>query len=149
MARSPFFLPPNSTDINSSDYSALISWGDGQNTVGTVLGGTTGFTVFGSHTYGAMGSYSTTVTVATTDGLTSSGQGQAVIASMGGYTSTSKPIVVPVSQVFSGTVATFTDPNTSDLASIFTASIAWGDGNTTPATVIGSNGSFAVQGTYT
>ena len=68
---------------------------------------------------------------------------------MAGYTSTSKPIVVPVSQVFSGMVATFTDPNTSDLASIFTASIAWGDGNTTPATVIGSNGSFAVQGTYT
>ena len=93
--------------------------------------------------------FATSVTVTVSNGPTSTGVGQANIASPPVYASTSKLIVVPVSQLFSGIVATFNDPNTSDLASNFTASIAWGDGGTTPATVTGSNGSFAVQGTYT
>src|SRR6266571_2400197 len=43
-------------------------------------------------------------------------------------------------------VASFTDANTSDTASAFTATIDWGDGTTTTGTVSGSNGSFIVQG---
>jgi hypothetical protein len=46
-------------------------------------------------------------------------------------------------------VASFTDPNTADTASAFTATIDWGDGTTTPGTVVGSNGSFTVQGGHT
>src|SRR5262249_8812109 len=47
-------------------------------------------------------------------------------------------------------VASFTDANTSDTASAFTATIVWGDGVTvTGATVVGSNGSFQVQGGHT
>ncbi len=142
------FVSPSSTYNSPSEFTALIAWGDGQTTIGTVGGGPTAFTVSGTHTYGAAGSYATTVTVVAANGPTSFGQGQAIIK-IPTYTATSQPIVTPVSQLFSGTVATFTDQNTSDLSSIFTASIAWGDGNTTPATVSGGNGSFAVQGTYT
>jgi hypothetical protein len=47
------------------------------------------------------------------------------------------------------TVATFTDPNTSDTASIFTATINWGDGTTTTGAVSGSNGTFTVKGGHT
>ncbi len=50
---------------------------------------------------------------------------------------------------FSGEVATFTDSNTSDAASDFTASIDWGDGVTSDGSVSGSNGSFSVSGTHT
>src|SRR5207302_1674739 len=49
----------------------------------------------------------------------------------------------------STTVATFTDSNTSDAASDFTASINWGDGTTTTGIVAGSNGSFSVAGGHT
>jgi FG-GAP-like repeat len=47
------------------------------------------------------------------------------------------------------TVATFTDSDSSDMAGDFTATIAWGDGVTTAGSVVGSNGSFTVQGGHT
>jgi hypothetical protein len=146
------FISPNAADNVAGDFTAIINWGDGQTTVGTIGaggGGPLAFNVTGSHEYAAAGTFTTSVTITVSNGPTSTGVGQADIAPPPVYTSTSKLIVVPVSQLFSGIVATFTDPNTSDLASIFTASIAWGDGSTTPATVTGSNGNFAVQGTYT
>jgi Bacterial Ig-like domain len=143
------FITPNAADNVPSDFSALINWGDGQTTIGTIGGGPLTYTVTGSHTYAASGTFSTSVTVTAMNGPTSTGVGQANIAPPPVFTSTSKLIVVPASQLFSGIVTTFLDPNTSDLASIFTASIAWGDGNTTPASVTGSYGSFAVQGMYT
>jgi hypothetical protein len=43
-----------------------------------------------------------------------------------------------------GTVATFSDANTNDVASAFTATVNWGDGTTEVGTVTGQNGSFAV-----
>jgi len=43
-------------------------------------------------------------------------------------------------------VASFTDPNLTDTASDFTATIVWGDGNTSTGIVSGSNGSFTVDG---
>jgi hypothetical protein len=146
------FLSPNSADTLPSDFSALINWGDGQSTIGNVvgpIGGALGFNVTGSHIYTSNGVFTTTVTITEVNGPTSIGIGLADISAPSVYATTGRVIVVPVSQLFSGIVGTFTDPNTNDLASSFVASIAWGDGNTTPATVIGSNGSFAVEGTYT
>jgi Bacterial Ig-like domain (group 1) len=50
---------------------------------------------------------------------------------------------------FSGTVATFTDPDTSATASEYAATIEWGDGSSSTGTVSGSDGSFAVSGEHT
>jgi hypothetical protein len=50
---------------------------------------------------------------------------------------------------FSGTVATFTDPDTSATASEYTATIDWGDGTTLAGTISGSGGSFTVSGGHT
>src|SRR4029077_16243457 len=46
-------------------------------------------------------------------------------------------------------VASFTDGTLTDTAANFTATIDWGDGTTTTGTVVGSNGSFTVQGGHT
>ena len=46
-------------------------------------------------------------------------------------------------------VATFTDGNFSDTAGSFTSTIDWGDGTTTAGTIVGSNGSFTVDGGHT
>jgi len=46
-------------------------------------------------------------------------------------------------------VASFTVNNSTDTASAFTATIDWGDGTTTTGTVVGSNGSFTVDGGHT
>ena len=49
---------------------------------------------------------------------------------------------------FSGVVANLTDTDTSMGASDYTATIDWGDGNTSAGTVTGSNGSFKVSGSH-
>src|ERR1051325_2020501 len=46
-------------------------------------------------------------------------------------------------------IASFTDGTLTDTASDFIAIIDWGDGITTTGTVVGSNGSFTVQGDHT
>src|SRR5215469_2304838 len=46
-------------------------------------------------------------------------------------------------------VASFTDGTLTDTAANFNATIDWGDGVTTTGTVVGSNGSFTVQGGHT
>ena len=51
---------------------------------------------------------------------------------------------------FSGTVASFTDPDPNGTAGEYVASINWGDGHTSSGTVIGGTGGpFAVTGTHT
>ena len=47
------------------------------------------------------------------------------------------------------TVASFTDSNTSDTASGFSATITWGDGSSSAGMVSGANGSFTVTGGHT
>jgi hypothetical protein len=53
---------------------------------------------------------------------------------------------------FSGTLATFTTPDTVDGAAAFTATITWEDGSTSSAgitAIMGSPGSFTVSGSHT
>jgi Bacterial Ig-like domain len=141
----------SSDGASAADLSVLINWGDGQTTIGSILQGPgqNAFSVVGSYSYATAGTFTTIVTVSTLGGLTSTGVGQADIASAPVYPSTSAPIFVTTSQLFTKVVGTFTDPNSSDTASNFTGAISWGDGNTSPVAITGSNGSFSVGGTYT
>src|SRR5262249_46356993 len=50
---------------------------------------------------------------------------------------------------FSGTVATFTTPDTIDGPASFTATITWGDGSTSAGVISGSGGTFTVSGSHT
>ncbi|HYR15729.1 MAG TPA: hypothetical protein VEQ67_16160, partial [Mycobacterium sp.] len=51
---------------------------------------------------------------------------------------------------FSGTVATFTDPDASSTASEYSATVNWGDGSSSAGTVSGaSGGPFTVTGSHT
>jgi FG-GAP-like repeat len=136
----------------AGDFQALIDWGDGSTTFGTVVGSNGSFTVDGSHTYAAAGT--DTISVSVADDLfgtaTASGSATATIAarSLSGtmvLTAAAEASALPNSTV----VATFTDSATSDAAGDFTATIAWGDGVTTSGTVVGSNGSLSVEGGHT
>src|SRR5258708_26928777 len=49
----------------------------------------------------------------------------------------------------SGTVATFTDPDTAATASEYSASIKWGDGNESAGTIGGASGRFSASGENT
>jgi hypothetical protein len=88
----------------------------------------------GSTTVSFLNTFSPTGVVASTDQPISA-SGSAVSATEG--------------KSFSGTVATFTDPDTSAPASEYSASINWGDGHTSAGTISGGGGSFSVSGTHT
>lgn len=56
------FLDPDSADT-ASDFQALITWGDGISSIGTITGSNGAFTVTGTHDYKSAGIYATNVTV--------------------------------------------------------------------------------------
>jgi hypothetical protein len=143
------------TDTNTSnvtgDFTATIAWGDGSTSVGTVSGSNGAFTVNGSHTYTDEGSFSVSVTLTDDAPGTASttASSTATVAEADALTGTGTPITATEGQAFTGTVASFTDTNTANVASDFTATINWGDGTTSSGTVTGSNGAFAVSATHT
>ena len=137
----------------AGDFTAMIDWGDGATTSGTVTGGNGMFTINGQHTYADEGTFTviasfsddapsiitnipitSTATVAEADALMPSGD--ASVHATEGVT-------------FNGAVATFTDTGYPDNdASDLTATIDWGDGTTTSGSVSGSDGVFTVSGQH-
>lgn len=63
---------------------------------------------------------------------------------------TGQSLTATEGQSFSGTVATFTDPDTNATAGEYSATINWGDGSSaSTGTITGSGGSFVVSGSHT
>jgi hypothetical protein len=132
----------------ASDYTATIDWGDGTDpSTGVVTGSSGAFSVAGDHFYGHLGTYSVTLTVTDPSGNSFTGSGTATVASA--------PLAITGGMTDDGlagasstqTLATFTDPNTGDSASSYTATLNWGDGTGNQAgTVTGNNGTFTVSG---
>lgn len=145
-------------------YSAIINWGDGTSSGGTVGGGddvavpagdaastsapTSGFSISGSHTYLEEGTYSVEVSLIDPDTSynNASGTGQASVAD------------APLSAVaqlktttrsFNGTLATFTDTNPNGALADFSATIDWGDSSTSPASISQGAAGFEIDGNHT
>ena len=79
------------------DFVALINWGDGHTSSGSIQGGTGVFTVSGTNTYALGGTYTTTVTVV--------GTGTAPGATTMGAASISNPSESTSTFSFSGSLA--------------------------------------------
>jgi len=128
-------------------YSASINWGDSTtDSTGTISIVSGQIVVNGSHTYATNGTYQPVVTL--TDSIASGmATGNAVVANpLASGAITISPIQ---GRSFSGSVANVTDANLLETVSQFQASITWGDGTVTSATVTGGSGSFVVSGTHT
>src|SRR5262249_24087356 len=109
----------------------------------------TGFVVKGSNTYAEEGKFPTTVTITHGTGtVTVTGQAtvtDAPLSATGVTLSTTQGS--PLTQV---TVARFTDAKSNAPLSDFTATISWGDGQTSVGTVVAETATtFAVRGTHT
>jgi hypothetical protein len=61
------FTDPD-TALGSSNFSATIDWADGTNSTGTIVGSNGSFTVDGTHTYLAAGTYSVQINISGADG---------------------------------------------------------------------------------
>ena len=130
---------------------ATIDWGDGQPTsAGTVTNPSTNtYDVAGTHAYAEEGGFPVTVTLHTSEGD---------VTANGGATVADAPLTitgVPVDTV-RGTpltnqrLATFTDADPGGTLTDYSATINWGDGNTTAGTVVANQGGgFAVTGSHT
>jgi adhesin/invasin len=142
----------NFTDVNTastaSDFFATINWGDGTSSAGTVTDVDGAITVAGSHAFATTGELPVTVTLSEdTPGAATATVHDAAFVGLplaGEVTLTS----VAERALTTGPIATFTDTDTSDLASAFTAIIDWGDGTRSAGVVTGSNGTFTLSGTH-
>lgn len=157
------------TDANASQFSALIDWGDGQQSSGTIQAlGPGQFVVLGTHTYDEESPdqksppgqhFNLQVQVLGLDlnkpvaGHASLTVQDAALVLQGAAPTITSLSGKPLTAV---TVATFTDQDPQGTASDYTATIDWGDGKTSPGTIqpIAGNGSgsppsFNVLGDHT
>jgi phospholipase C len=143
------FRDPGS-DGSINDYSASITWGDGQVSTGVLTAsGNNNFTVSGSNTYALAGSYPVTVVIQDQGGANAIVTPQATVQDAP-LQPTSKSIAPTTGTAFSGVVAAFRDPGSNGNLGAYSATISWGDGHNSPGTISGSAGTgFNVSGTNT
>ncbi len=144
------FTDADAGDI-AGDFAATIDWGDGVTSTGTVVvsGGTV--TIEGGHTYADEGNYTATASLKrTTDNDQGTVTGSITVKE--GDSGNLNPVTLKIqpNQAFSGVVATFTDNDPQQVASDWSATIDWGDGTSSAATVSGSiGGPFSISGNHT
>jgi large repetitive protein len=142
-------LRPESVPV--SDLTATIKWGDGTTSAGVVSQPTPGkkYVVSGSHTYPESGFYTTSIKVRRKGFHGATGHGSASIA--GAVSVTAASVSGVEGQSLTGTVATFTQGDSTAPVSQFTATISWGDGTTSSGTISqdASGDPYAVAGTHT
>jgi hypothetical protein len=145
-------------DGTVSDYSATITWSDGSTSAGTIQAvGAHNFTVSGTHTFPEEGTFAVSVAITDVGGSKVTVSSTALVADAA-LTGSSKTVTPIQGQAFTGVVAVFRDPGTDGTVSDYAATINWGDGQTSTATiqakggvifaVVGSH-TYAVAGTYT
>lgn len=137
------------TANTAGDFSATIDWGDATTSAGAVSGGAGAFQVNGTHTYASAGNFPVTVTLNDDAPGTATATVTSTAIVSDTLTATANNISAAEHTAFNGTVATFTDSDTSKTPASFTAAVDWGDGTTTPGTVSGGNGAFTVTGQHT
>lgn len=156
----------------ANTYAAMITWGDGSNSPGTVTATSPGqFVVDGTHEYTAVGTYATSVTVTDQAGSTITVPGTADVVAPGttttgtgttttgpGTTPPPKPATlhsvetVPVTATaggqFDDLLAVFTDSEGGTSSGSYLITIAWGDGASTAGAAVPSStaGQFGVTG---
>lgn len=134
----------------ASDFTAIINWGDGTNSLATITGSDGQFIVSGTHTYAEAGLYTPTATVVDQGGSTIDLGGSASVADAP-LTGQAAPIDISAAPgtPFAGLIATFQDQNSLATVSDFEATIDWGDGDDSTGVVTGSNGIFDIYGSHT
>ncbi len=143
----------NFTDGNvfgsASDFTAIINWGDGTSSPGTVAGQAGQYTVAGTHIYAHNGTYTITSNVSdTASTVTTGGSAQVFDAPL-----TPGQFLLPSlveGNSFAGFVATFSDGDPFGAATDFTATIDWGDGTMSAGAIVPlGNATFGVEGQHT
>jgi hypothetical protein len=133
------------------DYTALVVWGDGTISQGTVNPGPgRAFTVSAGHVYTQEGTFHASVLLSDAGGSSLIAAGPTFVVADAPLTATGAAPAATEGASFTGVVASFRDADPQGRATDFTATIDWGDGSTTPGTVAtGAASGFDVRGSHT
>jgi hypothetical protein len=139
----------------ASDYSASVNWGDNDTTASvsviadSSVAGRFNVVASKSQAYAEGGNYAVTVSISDAGGAFTSAASTAAVSDPA-LTATGTSIKTTEGASFTGRVATFTDAQVGQPASHYTAQIDWGDGTTSPGTVVATRtaGKFTVQGSH-
>jgi Domain of unknown function (DUF4214) len=138
---------PNATP---SKFGATIDWGDGQTSAGAIAAnGSGGFTVSGTHAYATAGQFAVHVQINSNAGATGSADTTANVGDAA-LTATGLPVQAVENRSFTAPVATVHDANPLGSTGDLTATINWGDGQTSAGALQPlSGGGAQVFGTHT
>ena len=138
---------PNAT---VDDFTAMITWGDGGTSAGSVVATSNGFAVTGTHTYADEDSYLASVAITDKGGSTANASTTVTVNDAALTAAAAAPLTGTEGAALTGvTVATFSDANPNATVNDFTAMITWGDGSTSAGSVVATSNGFAVTGTHT
>ncbi len=131
----------------SGEFSAVINWGDGQSSSGTIVsGGSAGFLVVGDHTYATPGLFSVSTTITNDEGMTVSDTSTASVSTP--IRARGEAIAPLARKAFAGSVATFQSAGPVPVGD-FSASIAWSDGTSSQGVILGRGATrFIVLGSH-
>jgi hypothetical protein len=136
----------------TKDFTATITWGDGQISTGTIAADSNGgFVVLGTHVYAQAATESISVAIADKDGSTATAQGTISVSTTpdAALTANGSSVNATAGVALTGIIANFTDGDPSGTANDFTATITWGDGQTSLGQLqANSSGGFEVTGTH-
>jgi hypothetical protein len=144
------------SDGTTADYAGTITWTDNSGQIHTTTGtiqatGAQSFSVLAGNLgpFAEEGSYVIGVRITDRGGSLASAQTTVNVADAG-LTSSGQNLSATTGLAFTGTVAAFTDANSYANAGDFSATIHWGDGQTSQGTIVSNNnGGFMVTGTHT
>ena len=137
------------SNTSPGNYSASIDWGDGSTqSAGVVSGANGAFSVSGGHTYAQDGAFPVTVSIADSGGASATAKSMATVANTS-LTAGSVTFTPAVEGSDSTLVATFTDAHPSGAPGDYTATIDWGDGDSTGSTVTGSGANLTTTNPHT
>ncbi|HEV3339153.1 MAG TPA: SBBP repeat-containing protein, partial [Pirellulales bacterium] len=133
---------------SNSNYAPLIAWGDGNTSVGTVVPYQNGVQILGTHTYGEDGSYSLAVSVSDFDGDSATASANVAVADAPLSIVSKQDVPFTEGVALARTVASFEDTDPRGGVGDYSATILWGDGQTTPGTVVADGAIFDVIGVH-
>ncbi len=141
-------------DVNHDpgNYTATVFWGDGAISLGVIQAPTgTGidFDVTAGHTYAEAGTYTVLVTILDFNDQSSASSSNVATVSDAPLQAKGLDFTSTPGQVYSGTVATFSDANPDGQISAYSATVDWGDGTVTPGNVQVEGSAFGVSGAHT
>lgn len=134
----------------SGDFTAIINWGDGTSASGTVSASSGAFIVGGSHAYSDAAPATAPITIIVHDdgGSSTTIDSQATVAQPSIIGAGATLTATQGATLSGASVATFTRGDGLEPASGFSASIDWGDGQSSAGTVTESAGTYMVVGTH-